>query len=87
MEVNPEIEFYKGHAAGLSAALQGEDVKMFTDSLGISIVKAEKNGEVKKNSLIFQTIIRKVDKYCKSNKLSFSCTYDFYYETPSLFIF
>lgn len=85
--MNPDIVFYKGHAAGLSAALQGEDVKMFTDSLGISIIKAEKNGKVEKHTPIFKTIIRKVDKYCKSHELSYLCSYDFYYETPSLFIF
>lgn len=87
MEFNPDIVFYKDRAAELSAALQGEDVKIDTCEHFISIMKCEPNGEVKKNTPIFQTIIRKVDKYCKSHELSYQCAYDFDYETPSLFIF
>lgn len=87
MNYNPDIVFYKDRAAELTAALKGENVKITPSDLGVTIVKTDENGVVKKDTPIFQTIIRKVDKYCKSHELSFMCGMDFAHDTPCLFIF
>lgn len=87
MEINPDIVFYKDRAADLTSALQGEQVVISADELGISIYNADDTGKIVPQRPIFQTIIRKVDKFCRQHELSFQCACHALDQTPYLFIF
>lgn len=87
MEINPDIVFYKDRAADLKSALRGESVSISADELGISVYNADACGKIVPQRPIFQTIIRKVDKFCKQHELSFQCACHALDNTPLLFIF
>lgn len=87
MEINPDIVFYKDRAADLTTALQGEKVVISADELGISVFNADDCGKIVPHYPIFQTINRKVDKFCRQHELSFQCACHALDHTPYLFIF